>query len=263
MRQLFYRKRKFFDDDFDWDTYTPDTYDRRLMRSVRPVAPAAQLGFDAESGTIRSEGAALHPNQQLILEVIGRLRPATVHEVGCGSGDLIASVKSVFPEVAVTAGERGAAQLDLAVERHPDLKGQIGLQDITMPFCHRWPRAELVYTQAVVMHLHTAVSHFVALANIVRTAQKHVLLVENHQCHNFVRDIENLYENGHLAWEQLSIQRVDGSTGARGILLSKAPQDLPVLRTDIEIRDGEELSIRRLMRADEDSMRGLFGFDRV
>ena len=177
MRQLFYRKRKFFDDDFDWDTYTPDTYDRRLMRSVRPVAPAAQLGFDAESGTIRSEGAALHPNQQLILEVIGRLRPATVHEVGCGSGDLIASVKSVFPEVAVTAGERGAAQLDLAVERHPDLKGQIGLQDITMPFCHRWPRAELVYTQAVVMHLHTAVSHFVAVTANVACLVRRIVLV--------------------------------------------------------------------------------------
>lgn len=261
MKHLFYRRRKFFDDDFDWDTYGQGTSERRLKRAVRPMAALGQLSFDPESGTVQSGAGEVHPNQQLILEAIGKLQPATVHEVGCGGGTHLATAKSLFPTIGFTGGDRGAGQLELAIEQHPELKGHLGLQDVTMPFCHQWPRAELVFTQAVLMHIHTAVSHFVALSNIVRQAQKFVLLVENYQCHNFVRDIETLYETGHLAWEHLSIHRIDGSGGARGILLSKTPLDLPVLRTDLQIRDGEEPSIRRLMRADEGSLRGLFGFD--
>ncbi|MFD2857082.1 hypothetical protein ACFSZS_23290 [Seohaeicola zhoushanensis] len=240
-RRLFYKKRKFYDDDFDWDNYTSDSYQRRLEGDVetnyRAVSEAGQLRFDKASGTVISE-APIHPNQQLILEVIGRLGPASVHEVGCGGGDHIANVARLYPQVRVSGGDRGDTQLELARERHPELVGKLGLQDITMPFSHHWPGAELVYSQAVVMHIHTAVSHFVALSNMVRQASKYVLLMENHQCHNFVADLQLLFENGHLAWDTLHIHRFDGSTGARAALLSKTALDLPVLKSDVQLREG-------------------------
>ena len=264
--QLFYKRRKFYDDDFDWDNYTSDSYERRLKGDVesrfRAQSGQGRLVFDAESGKVTSTGAPLHPNHALILEVNGQLSPASVREVGCGGGDHVADALELFPDIRITGGDRGARQLDFALSRHPALKGKIGLQDITMPFSRAWPKAELVYTQAVVMHIHTAVSHFVALANIVQSASKYVVLVENHQCHNLVRDIQNLFEGGHLAWDRLHIHHFTGSAGARAILLSRSMLDLPLLKSDIELREGVKPSIRRLRRADEDSDRASFGFPR-
>lgn len=265
LRRLFYKSRKFYDDDFDWENYTADSYHRRLKGDVearyRAISAAGDLSFDPATGKVESSGAPIHPNQQLILETIGRLGPATVHEVGCGGGDHIANVATLFPQVEVSGGDRGVTQLDLALSRHPELAGRLGVQDITMPFSHLWPRAELVYTQAVIMHIHTAVSHLVALANLVRSAGKYVLLVENQQCHNFVRDIRALHAGGHLDWDELHVHRIDGSTGARGILLARESLDLPVPETDADMRDGLKPSARRLRRSDEDSARGLFGFE--
>lgn len=266
-RQLFYKNRKYYDDDFDWDNYTQDSYHRRLQKDVeteyRAISTEGQLTFDASTGHVTSHGAPIHPNQQLILEMVGQLLPETVHEVGCGGGDHIANVGALYPQVMVSGGDRGATQLELALQRHPELQGRLGLQDITMPFSHRWPKADLIYTQAVIMHIHTAVSHFVALANLVRQANKYVLLVENQQCHNFVRDLQSMIDGGHLEWEEANLYMVEGSGGARGILISRAPLELPVLRSDLQLREGVRASARRLKRSDEDSARGLFGFGKA
>lgn len=265
-RRLLYKNRKYYDDDFDWENYTQDSYQRRLKGDVesqyRTISTEGQLSFDAATGKVVSKGASIHPNHSLILEVIGQLAPASVHEVGCGGGDHVANAMTLFPQINCTGGDRGHTQLELALSRHPQLKGRIGVQDITMPYSHHWPQVDLVYTQAVIMHIHTAVSHFVALANMVRMARSYVLLMENKQCHNFVQDVHNLYEGGHLEWDTLFIHRFDGSTGARGILLSKTELELPILRSDLQIRDGEKASARRLKRADQDSARALFGFNR-
>ena len=265
-RQLFYKNRKFYDDDFDWDNYTKDSYHRRLKGDVeaeyRAISTEGQLSFNAETGTVQSAGEPIHPNQLLILEAIGQLAPASVHEVGCGGGDHVANAAALFPEITVTGGDRGQTQLDLALDRHPELKGKIGVQDITMPFSHHWPQPDMVYTQAVIMHIHTAVSHMVALANMVRMARKYVLLMENQQCHNFVRDAQALFDGGHFDWDALHIYQFDGSTGARAILLSNTALDYPELTSDAQIRSGLKPSLRRLKRSDEDSARGLFGFPR-
>ncbi|MDX2484649.1 MAG: class I SAM-dependent methyltransferase [Pseudodonghicola sp.] len=267
LRQIFYKSRKFYDDDFDWENYTKDSYLRRVKgdveRRYRTISGPGDLTFDADTGQVTSKGQAIHPNQQLILEAVGQFAPATVHEVGCGGGDHISNVATLFPDIAVSGGDRGATQLDLALERHPQLAGRLGLQDITMPFSRDWPRADLVYSQAVVMHIHTAVTHFVALANMVRMATSHVLLMENPQCHNFVADLTALFEGGHLEWDSLHLYRFDGSTGARAILASRLPLDRPVLGSDHDMRLGIKPSSRRLKRADEDSARAMLGFDRV
>lgn len=267
MRRLFYKSRKFYDDDFDWQSYTADSYERRLHGDVEPrfkaISQEGDLSFDPASGRVAVRGGALHPNVQLILEVIGRLAPGSVHEVGCGGGDHVAHAARLFPDIKVSGGDRGVTQLNLAVSRHPELVGRIGVQDITMPFSSQWPRADLVYSQAVIMHIHTAVSHFVALANMVRQARDHVLLVENVQCHNFVADLRSLAAGGHLEWEQVHLYRVEGSTGAQGILLSRHMLELPELTSDAELRRGERVSPRRVKRSDEDSARALIGWDRA
>lgn len=262
--RILYKKRKYYDDDFDWETYTTDSYERRLVGSVeksfQAVAKDGQLSFDAATGKINTSTRPIHPNQQLIYEAIGQLQPVSVHEVGCGAGDHIANAIPLFPKIQFSGSDRGETQLDLAQSRHPELAGSIGRQDITMPFSHHWPHADFVYSQAVLMHIHTAVSHFVGICNMVNMAEHYVLLMENYQCHNFVQDITGLWEGGHLAWDTLNIYRFDGSTGARAILLSKKPLDYQILTSDAQIREGLEPSKRRQDRSNKDSSRSIFGY---
>ncbi|NOR32067.1 MAG: hypothetical protein GQ539_13355 [Sulfitobacter sp.] len=261
--RLVYKTRKFYDDDFDWNTYTADSYARRIKTDVEPkfVANAqdGQLSFDPATGAVTAQNGTIHPNPLLIFETIGKLQPKSVHEVGCGGGDHVANGKKLFPAIRFSGGDRGQTQLDMAAQRHPELASSLSLQDITMPFSHHWPRAELVYSQAVLMHIHTAVSHFVALTSMVNSADRFVLLVENIQCHNFVADIKALHEGGHFNWPEMNMYLVVGSTGARGILLSKEKQDLPLLTSDAQLREGAKYSKRRITRANEDSARATFG----
>ena len=241
---------------------------------AEPTGPgpfsADDLYFDAETGTVHSDAAPLHPNSRLILEVIGRLRPASVHEVGCGLGDHLAAIAALFPGTAVSGGDRAADRIAAARRRHPELADRLGRQDVTMPHSRHWPRAELVFCQAQLMHEHAGLGHFVALANMLRQAEAHVLLVENPQSHNFVADLRALFAGGHLDWEALHIHLVDGrqvegrqvagGTGARGLLLSRRALDYPPLDSDRQIRAGLAASARRLKRADAASERAVFGF---
>ena len=264
LERVFYKNRKFYDDDFDWENYTSDSYERRLKTDIESEFDTSidpqNARIDPEYGSVVLTGQTLHPNSQLILDAVVQLAPASVHEVGCGGGDHIANVKRIFPDIRVTGGDRSMGQLKLALSRHAALKGSLGVQDITMPGSKDWPEADLVYSQAVIMHIHTAVSHLVALSNMVRMARKYVLMVENPQCHNFVEDVRGLYEGGQLAWDSLHMYLFRGSTGAKAVLLSREELDLPVLTKDAQFREGEKPSRRRLKRANEDSERGIFGF---
>lgn len=266
LNRLLYKRRRYFDDDFDWDNYTVDSYKRRLKGDIEKKFETTiqpdQAKIDLSAGKVSLQGRQLHPNHQMVLDAIVQLSPHTVHEVGCGGGDHIRNVQLLFPEIEVTGGDRSVTQLLLARERNPALatEGRLRKQDITMPYSKKWPVVDLVYTQAVIMHIHTAVSHFVALANLTRIAKRYVLLIENFQCHNFVRDITELHRDGHLAWDECHIYRFDGSTGGRGILLSPERLQYPILADDHEIRGVEKPSSRRLKRANADSVRGTFGF---
>ncbi|NJL31087.1 MAG: hypothetical protein HC898_05365 [Phycisphaerales bacterium] len=98
-----------------------------------------------------------------------------------------------------------------------------------MPFSSRWPGAELVYTQAVMMHIKTGVSHMVALANMFKLAEQHVVLVENFGCHHFVNDIRKLHEGGHLPWEAVHFYEHAYEGKPFGLIVSRTPQPLPKL----------------------------------
>ena len=263
LKRLFYKKRRFYDDDFDWDNYTSDSYARRLKGDIESeyvtkVDPS-QAEIDFAAGRVRLKGANMHPNHQLLLDAIAYLHPTSVHEVGCGGGDHVANISCLFPECAVSGGDRGLTQLEMAADRHPEIKNKLGLQDITMPYSSQWPSVDLIYSQAVIMHIHTAVSHLVALSNMFRCAKKHVLLVENTQCHNFVEDIMALRCGGHLPWRSVQLHLFERH-GARGLLASNQTLDLPVLSSDKQLRENLKPSQRRLKRSNDDSARGLYGF---
>lgn len=262
LERFLYKTRKFYDDDFDWNTYTASSYARQLDKISKThgmIASEGELSFDPATGTVSPGTPPLHENALLIMEAIGQLRPATVHEAGCGGGDHLGNASRLFPDIGFSGGDRSDGQLALLRERHPHLADKVLLQDLTMPFSENWPRADLVYTQAVIMHIHTAVSHFVAMSNMMRMANKYVLWMENVQCHEFVAEIRALHAGGHSGWPALHLYEFNGSHGARAILASKAPLDYPGLVDDAQLRRDVKRSDRRLKRSAEGLARATFG----
>lgn len=260
--RLFYKTRKFYDDDFDWDTYTASSYARQLDKIGKThgmIASQGELRFDAASGTVSPGNPPLHENALLIFEAIGQLQPDSVHEVGCGGGDHLGNGARLYPGIRFSGGDRSDTQLALLKQRHPELADRVFLQDLTMPFSDHWPKADFVYSQAVIMHIHTAVSHMVAMANMFRSARKYVLMMENVQCHEFVAEVQALHQGGHLGWDDLHLYRFEGSHGARALLASRTPLDYPPLTTDAELRDGVKRSERRLKRSMDGFKRAIFG----
>lgn len=263
LRRLFYKQRKFYGDDFDWDNYTEDSYARRtdeVGQTNTQFAHNGHLSFDAATGVVHTQDPPAHPNVLTILEAIGQLQPSSVHEVGCGGGDHLANAAGLYPEISFSGGDRSSSQLAFAQSRHGFAEGQTFLQDLTMPFSRHWPKADLVYSQAVIMHIHTAVSHFVALTNMVNIANEYVLLMENQQCHNFVQDVVGLRDGGHFNWDTCHIYLFDGSHGPKAMLLSRQElQGYVELTSDEQLRNGQKASQRRLKRSNEDSDRATFG----
>jgi len=122
LNRLLYKRRRFYDDDFDWENYTKDSYERRLKGDIEStfatVINSSDAWVDRQAGRVVLKGRALHPNHQLILDAIVQLSPQSVHEIGCGASDHVENARQLFPEIEVTGGARGALQLSLACERH-------------------------------------------------------------------------------------------------------------------------------------------------
>lgn len=260
--RLFSKTRKFYGDDFDWETYTQSNYARQLDKISKThgmIAQDGELAFDPATGTVTPGNPPLHPNALTIFEAIGQLQPTSVHEVGCGGGDHLGNGSRLFPDIRFSGSDRSEGQLALLRRRHPNLGATVGLQDLTMPYSQNWQRADFVYSQAVIMHIHTAVSHLVALSNMFRMADKYVLLMENLQCHEFVAEIEALHAGGHTGWDTLHLYIFEGSHGVRSILASKEALDYPSLKSDAQVREGIKPSDRRLKKSREGFGRATFG----
>ncbi len=76
--RLFYKSRKFYDDDFDWDNYTSSSYARQLDKIGKDhqiIANTDELSFDDLKGTVTTGQPSLHENALAIFELISQLRP--------------------------------------------------------------------------------------------------------------------------------------------------------------------------------------------
>jgi hypothetical protein len=194
-------------DDFDWATYRSD-YERDLAEVATYNTQKLSGGdFTIEDGRIvlRAGLMPLHPNHACLYETIGALAPASVIEVGCGGGDHLHNLGVLHPTIERRGFDRSPGQLGLLRERSPHLSGLAFELDVTLPPSRDYPRAEAVYTQAVVMHIHAGNGHLVALANIFRMATRHVVMVENWWRHWFMDDIAMLYQRGMIEWPRLRL----------------------------------------------------------
>jgi len=206
-------KRKKITDDFDWELYH-EHYEGEVAESgkkhTRILSPGDYL-FKENELTINNEILPLHPNCHLLYETILQLSPESVMEIGCGGGDNLRNINVLAPHIVLYGRDISTEQINFLKKRHPRLDAAISQLDVTLPHPLNSPKVDIVFTQAVLMHIKTGNGHLVALANLFHYASKQIILMENWNNHNFKADIELLFSKQMLPWKDVYMYYSDSS----------------------------------------------------
>ena len=193
------------DDECDWEVYHHhyQAEQAEIEKVNTLVLSPGDYAFSGGSLFLESKILPLHPNYRLLYETILQLNPRTVLEIGCGGGDHLFNLNVLAPAIGLYGRDRSAGQLAFLRRRHPGLRAEIAQLDVTLPYSTRWPVVELAFTQAVIMHIHTGNDHYEAISNLLRTATKYVVLMENWERHNFMQIINELRKTNRILWKEL------------------------------------------------------------
>lgn len=161
-------------DDFEWSEYNKQ-YSKQISEVEKENTLILPEGkYSIVKGKIVLEDPSLlplHPNHKLLYETIYDLKPGSLLEVGCGCGDHLANIQKILPNTEISGCDLLEDQMRFLLYRHPELKTKANLfiHDITIS-----PpdiKVDLVYTQAVIMHIQRNNHHLDALRNIFHVSK--------------------------------------------------------------------------------------------
>ncbi|OGF26073.1 hypothetical protein A2303_04710 [Candidatus Falkowbacteria bacterium RIFOXYB2_FULL_47_14] len=146
----------------------------------------------------------LHANHHLLYETILQLKPEIVIEMGCGNGMHLHNLYVLAPDMKLLGTDKDERQLAFLRECYPDIKAEIRKIDATSPLLPELTGvADLSFTQAVIMHIHTNESHLIALKNLFNFSKKYVVMMERWKNHSIMDDIKKLHEKKLISWQNL------------------------------------------------------------
>lgn len=185
--------RPKLNDDFDWTRYHLH-YGEELKSGQRKHTLTPQVGdfmmINGELKQINLSIKPLHPNHQLMYELVLNLNPKSILEVGCGGGDHLRNLVTFNSDINIFGVDRSEQQLSILKERHPTLDVQLEIVDITDPSI-QLPKVDLIFSQAVLMHISEDGGRFQnALNNIFSAANSFVVLMENWRHHDFFHAVK-------------------------------------------------------------------------
>lgn len=171
-----------------------DQYRQGFADVSSPIAPYLQPGaFAFANGQLTCiQGKPLHPNARLLAETIAQLKPRRIAEFGCGCCINLHNLSLLMPHLKLWGLDECAEQLDLGYHMFPALKATLIRQDIAAPFTA--PSVDLAFTHACLMHLDGDVEVWQALANMVHTGAKHIVLIENWSNRDFADDLRHVLD---------------------------------------------------------------------
>lgn len=207
-------------DDFDWSGYYRE-YSKEISEMENKhtlILPDGKYSVINKKIILDSVLLPLHNNHKILYETVYVLNPYSILEVGCGWGDHLVNIKKLLPEVGLNGSEISQKQLEFLFQRHPELKNQATLliQDITNPKL-KAIKVDLVFTQAVLMHIQRYKHYLSALRNIFRSAEKWIVLMERWDRHNYVEDIKKISQEPDFPWKNLYFYTND--TGKQMLLV--------------------------------------------
>ena len=190
-------------------------------------------------GEIRYTSADVKPllvSHELLYETILSLHPASVLEIGCGAGDHLANLQSLSPALKCKGVELLSEQLESLKARHSSNKFELFIADVTNKNCPL-PKAEIVFTHAVLMHISEKESRFQnALENVFNSAEKHIVIMENWTQHDFFSAAKKCIESS-AGW-RIYFDELGRDNQTRILIISKL--DLPSLKI---LNDYDDLTL--------------------
>ena len=200
------RKKKTVADDFDWEVYNTQYRKQVIDISKEHIQVLRDNDYIFDNNTLKINNRGilpLHPNHRLLYETILQLNPASVFELGCGCGDHLHNIDLLCNNMELYGVDISGDQLAFLRERHPNLNASVDQYDCTLPFPLIFPKVDVAYTQAVLMHIQTGNGHMIALSNLFSLATKQIVLMENWTRHEFMKDINRLYALKVIPWKEV------------------------------------------------------------
>lgn len=219
-------------DDFDWELYhhhyqgeLPD-----VAKIHKQILSHNDYIFERNQLKLNQNILPLHPNHRLLYETILQLSPSSVMEIGCGGGDHMWNINILCPEITLYGRDISIKMIKFLKKRHPNLNADIGQLDVTKPLLIDSTKVDIVFTQAVIMHIKTENRHLEALANAFRYAKKQIILMENWNSHNFMQSIQLLFSKQKLAWDNIYIYYRDSIELRKPHIMVVSSEPLPMYK---------------------------------
>lgn len=177
-------------DDYNWDTYTQQFYESQVFNDIQKQDNMDLLitKYDRDEHNHIRFFDNLHPNWKELYHLVDVLDVDSVYEVGCGSGQHLINLRLLNPTRKLAGSDYAQSQIDVGARRldlHKyDFAKDIKVIDMTESIDDSVTQYELVYTQAVVMHLaHPRAKKM--LMNMCKLSSKYIVMIENINNHNF------------------------------------------------------------------------------
>lgn len=168
-------------DDFEWSKYNKE-YSRQISKIETEntlILPNGKYSIVEGKIVLEPSLLPLHPNHKILYETIYDLNPSSLLEVGFGCGDHLYNIQKILPKTEFNCCDLLEDQMRFLLARHPELKTKANLfvHDITLSPLNI--KVDLVYTQAVIMHIQRDDNHLSALRNMFKASKKYIVLMEN------------------------------------------------------------------------------------
>ncbi len=211
---------EFEGDDFDWRRYHLEyaAQIEEIDNSHTLRLEESQWGLRGRS-IVLNRGMPLHPNHKMLYEMIVALNPGSVLEAGCGGGDHLHNLSMLLPDASIRGVDRSPGQLEVLRRRNPSMREKASVVDLTLPHPKDVGTADVVFTQAVLMHIQTGNGHRVAIWNLFDLATQQVVLMENLERHDLLADIADLWRRDILPWGSMNLYEAT-SSGPRLVVAS-------------------------------------------
>jgi trans-aconitate methyltransferase len=185
-----------FVDGVDWQTYSKH-YEEELKilakKYIDRLSRSDGIYLENKIHYNQKNRKVLHPNHELLYETILQTKINDLMEIGVGGGDHLVNLKQLNENLKLIGIDLSDEQINLLRKRNPELIKYASLhtKDITDPAISL-PKASLVYTQAVLMHISEKQNRFqTALTNVFISATQCVVMMENWTQHNFLSAVKS------------------------------------------------------------------------
>ena len=175
-------------DDWNWDTYTEDSYEKEL----NVFLVKGDGNGDGKDMIIKNSHVVngelffkdnLHPNWKEIYYQTHNLKINSVFECGCGCAHHLMNIYRINPQIDINGCDYSQSQIDLGKKYFQlgDYRfcNKIYVKDLSVPqnFGEN-EKYEFVYSHAVSMHLkHNKAKNM--LMNMGRLSSKYIFMIEN------------------------------------------------------------------------------------